>query len=53
MYIVPDEVIYDPQLLVSFLQNNEITRMLYTPSLFEAMLDSLGDEVIKYFKVMR
>lgn len=33
MFIIPDSVIYDPPLLLKFLENNRITRMLLTPSL--------------------
>ena len=38
--IIPDDTIYDPPALVSFLQEFNVTRMLFTPSLLEAVLDS-------------
>ena len=38
--MIPDNVIYDPLLLVSFLNRHSITRILFTPSLLEAVLES-------------
>ncbi|WAQ97992.1 LGRD-like protein [Mya arenaria] len=40
LYIIPSTVIYDPPLLCKFLCNNKITRMLFTPSLLEAVLNT-------------
>jgi len=40
LYVIPDNVIYDPLLLVSFLNRHSITRILFTPSLLEAVLES-------------
>ena len=40
LYVIPDNVIYDPRLLANFVKANAITRMLFTPSLFEAVLDA-------------
>lgn len=39
-YVVPDNVIYDPNLLVDYLEQNKITRMLFTPSLLETIVNS-------------
>jgi amino acid adenylation domain-containing protein len=39
-YIIPDEVIYDPPRLVEFLSRHRITRVLFTPSLLEQMLNT-------------
>ena len=33
LYVIPDSVIYDPNLLLKFLKENKITRVLFTPSL--------------------
>ena len=33
LYIIPDDVIYDPRKLLKFLQDNKITSILLTPSL--------------------
>ena len=33
LYVIPDSVIYDPPLLLKFLKDNQITRVLLTPSL--------------------
>ncbi|XP_038055415.1 linear gramicidin synthase subunit D-like [Patiria miniata] len=40
LYIIPDDVIYDPALLLSFLERHSITRMLFTPSLLATVLDT-------------
>ncbi|KAF4673408.1 hypothetical protein FOL46_007323 [Perkinsus olseni] len=42
LYVVPDTVIYDSTVLPEYIKDNEISRMLFTPSLLEAMLDSPG-----------
>ncbi|EER05252.1 antibiotic synthetase, putative [Perkinsus marinus ATCC 50983] len=42
LYVVPDAVIYDSAILPQYIKENEICRMLFTPSLLEAMLDSPG-----------
>jgi amino acid adenylation domain-containing protein len=38
--VIPDNVIYDPPSMATFLQTHQITRMLFTPSLCESILDS-------------
>src|SRR5215210_360509 len=40
--VIPDDVIYDPNALISFLEEYEITETLVTPSLLEAVLNSSG-----------
>jgi len=40
--VIPDDTIYDVGRLTSFLQTVGATRMLFTPSLLEAVLDSHG-----------
>lgn len=44
LYVIPDTVIYDPPLLMKFLHDNKITRVLLTPSL----LGKLG--LIEFFR---
>ena len=46
LYIIPDSIIYDPRALLGYLRNNRITRQLFTPSLFEALLE-LNSKLIK------
>lgn len=53
MYIIPDDTIYDPPRLLEFLRKNEITRMLFTPSLLQAVLDYKGSNVPEGFKTLR
>jgi amino acid adenylation domain-containing protein/thioester reductase-like protein len=43
--VIPDDVIYDPNSLIRFLEEYEITETLVTPSLLEAVLNSSGPEV--------
>ena len=43
--VIPDDVIYDPNALIRFLEEYEITETLVTPSLLEAVLNSSGPEV--------
>jgi len=47
MYIIPDEVIYDPEQLVAYIHDHKITRMLFTPSLLQAVLDMNSEEVLR------
>lgn len=52
--IIPDDVIYDPMLLCQFLKSNNVTRMLFTPSLLETVFDTQTEEIIKEsFRKMR
>ncbi|XP_065204923.1 uncharacterized protein LOC135834874 [Planococcus citri] len=54
MFIIPDNVIYDPPKLVNFLKEHEITRMLFTPSLLQAVLDTQGGASLnESFKTMK
>ena len=39
LYVVPDNVIYDPPQLCRFIKENLITRQLFTPSLFETLIE--------------
>ncbi|ELT91031.1 hypothetical protein CAPTEDRAFT_168750 [Capitella teleta] len=53
MFIVPDTVIYDPVLLCQFLEEHRISRILFTPSLLEAVLDADGVDVAHSLSSMR
>ena len=44
LFVVPDTVIYDPVLLPAFLREHAITRMLFTPSLLDAMLGGYSEK---------
>ena len=41
-YVIPDDVIFDPRRLIAYLDEQAITRVLLTPSLFERVLNSLS-----------
>jgi thioester reductase-like protein/amino acid adenylation domain-containing protein len=43
--VIPDDVIYDPNVLIRFLEEYGITETLVTPSLLEAVLNSSGPDV--------
>jgi thioester reductase-like protein len=46
IYVIPDDTIYDPKLLIQFLADHEITETLMTPSLLETVLNALpGDRL--------
>lgn len=54
MTIIPDDVIYDPLPLCQFLEKHNVTRMLFTPSLLETVLDTQSDETLqRSFKKFR
>ena len=58
LVVVPDHVIYDPSALLELLEKQRVTRMLFTPSLIEAVINSPAlDEVsirtaFQYFRVI-
>lgn len=47
LYIVSNQVIYDPPLLCEFLREHAITRMLFTPSLLETIINTTPTEVLQ------
>ena len=53
LYVIPDKTIYDPKQLCDFLETNRITRILFTPSLLEAILDCDTVDMQKAFKSLR
>ncbi len=44
-YVIPDDVIYDPWQLVDFLEAHAITRVLFTPSLLEQILNATDESL--------
>lgn len=42
LYVIPDSVIYDPPLLLKFLKDNQITRVVLTPSLLGEVMSFLN-----------
>jgi len=53
LVVIPDDVIYDPPTLTKFLEDFAVTRMLFTPSLLEAVLDCKSIESKELFHRMR
>jgi thioester reductase-like protein len=47
VYIIPDDIIYDPRLLIDFISKNKITEVLFTPSLMDTVLNSVEKGEIK------
>src|SRR5215203_2195746 len=43
--VIPDDVIYDPNALIRFLEEYEVTETLITPSLLETVLNSSGPDL--------
>ena len=52
-WIVPDDVIYDPRLLASFIEENEITRSTISPSLLESVLRTSGLDLPRALRSLR
>lgn len=44
VYVIADDIIYDPPLLTDFLESNQISEVLFTPSLMETMLSHLSPQ---------
>lgn len=53
LYIISDDVIYDPPVLLKYLKENAITRILLTPSLLEAILDERNLNAQFYLKHLK
>lgn len=46
LYIIPDDTIYDPIRLVEYISVHSITRILFTPSLCQLILDTCSSELL-------
>ncbi|CAH0487502.1 unnamed protein product [Peronospora farinosa] len=54
LYIIPDNAIYDPVKLVDYLDTHDITRILFTPSLLQLVLDTCSrDELLLKLSKLR
>lgn len=47
MIVIPDDIIYDPGPLCRFLKQHNVSRMLFTPSLMETVLDTQKSDFLK------
>ena len=47
VYIIPDEVIFLPRTLTAFISEHQISEILFTPSLFQAVLNSADRESLR------
>jgi amino acid adenylation domain-containing protein/thioester reductase-like protein len=45
--VIPDHVLFDPPAVTKHIQEEGITRVLFTPSLLQLILDSLDDDTIR------
>ena len=52
-WIVPDDVIYDPPLLASFIEAHKITRSTISPSLLESLLRTPGSDLRTALRSLR
>lgn len=52
-YIIPDDIVYDPAMLIELLEEKRITETLMTPSLLESVLNRGGSEVGERLKALR
>eukprot|EP00397_Hematodinium_sp_SG-2012_P001900 GEMP01001905.1.p1 GENE.GEMP01001905.1~~GEMP01001905.1.p1 ORF type:complete len:1374 (+),score=347.63 GEMP01001905.1:312-4433(+) len=46
LYVIPDDIIFDPDGLTRYVEDNAITRILVTPSLLQLILDSIPAELL-------
>ncbi|TDH73277.1 uncharacterized protein CCR75_005478 [Bremia lactucae] len=53
LYIIPDNAIYDPTKLVEYLATHHITRILFTPSLLQLVLDTCSTDVLQQLTKLR
>ena len=47
IYIIPDDIIYDPKPLIDFLVEHKITEILFTPSLLASVINSVDADLIQ------
>jgi amino acid adenylation domain-containing protein/thioester reductase-like protein len=52
-YVIPDDVIFDPAALISFLEEHRITETLMTPSLLGSVLDAGGADLSERLRDLR
>lgn len=45
--VIPDHVLFDPQAVTQFIMDYDVTRVLFTPSLLQLILDTLPPEDIQ------
>jgi len=45
--VIPDHILFDPDAVTKFIRDHEITRILWTPSLLQLVLDSLSPEDVQ------
>ncbi len=53
VYLIPDDIIYDPMRLVDYLSRHRITRILFTPSLLEQILNTPHLDLPKQLRHLR
>ena len=44
--VIPDHILFDPEAVTKFIKDHDITRILWTPSLLQLVIDTLAPEVI-------
>jgi thioester reductase-like protein len=47
LVVIPDQVLFDPPSVTRYIQENRITRILFTPSLLQLILDTLTPQQVK------
>ena len=53
LVVIPDEAIYDPERLVSVLQDNAVTQVLLTPSLCQTVLNASTGPIAEQLQSLR
>jgi amino acid adenylation domain-containing protein len=44
--VIPDDVLFDPEAVTNFIKDQNVTRVLFTPSLLQLIMDSLSPEQV-------
>jgi thioester reductase-like protein len=47
VYIIPDDIVFLPRSLAGFIRDNDITEILFTPSILQAILNSADQETVR------
>ena len=54
VYVIPDDVVFLPRALLKYISGNDITEVLFTPSLLQGILNSTDADVLRTeFKSLR
>ncbi len=47
VYVIPDEIVFQPRALAAFISERQISEILFTPSLLQGVLNSADDKLLR------